>query len=138
MGTQTQTFRASGQGQQPRNASGPPIPAPAANSLATRFLTNSARRSESFTIVDPLDATRRKHIPQEAPWEDLLTPVLRHGQPVREKPALGSVRERVQRQLALLHPGIKRFENPHQYPAGLEAGLHNLKTRLVLAAKKEP
>jgi nicotinate phosphoribosyltransferase len=92
---------------------------------------------ESFTIVDPLDATRRKHIPQDATWEDLLTPVLRHGQPVREQPALEMIRQRVQRQLAMLHPGIKRFEYPHQYPAGLELGLHDLKTRLILAAKKE-
>jgi nicotinate phosphoribosyltransferase len=91
-----------------------------------------------FTIVDPLDATRRKHMPDDAKWEDLLTPVLRHGQPVREQPNLESIRERVQRQLSMLHPGIKRFENPHQYPAGLESGLHDLKTRLILAAKKEP
>jgi nicotinate phosphoribosyltransferase len=92
---------------------------------------------ESFTIVDPQDATRRKLMPQDAQWEDLLTPVLRHGQPVREQPALEMIRQRVQRQLAMLHPGIKRFENPHQYPAGLELGLHELKTELILAAKKE-
>jgi hypothetical protein len=60
----------------------------------------------------------------------------RHGQPVREQPTLESIRERVQRQPAMLHPGIKRFENSHQYPAGLELGLHELKTRLILAAKK--
>jgi nicotinate phosphoribosyltransferase len=93
---------------------------------------------KSFTIVDPLDTTRRKHIPADAKWEDLLTPILRHGQPVREQPSLEAIRERVQRQLGRLHPGIKRFENPHQYPAGLELGLHELKTRLILAAKKEP
>jgi nicotinate phosphoribosyltransferase len=93
---------------------------------------------KNFTIVDALDATRRKHFPDDAKWEDLLTPVLRHGQPVKEQPTLESIRERVQRQLAMLHPGIKRFDNPHQYPAGLESSLHELKTRLILAAKKEP
>jgi len=91
-----------------------------------------------FSIIDPLDANRRKSFPDDAKWEDLLTPVLRHGQPVREQPSLESIRGRVQRQLAMLHPGIKRFDNPHQYPAGLESGLHELKTRLILAAKKEP
>jgi nicotinate phosphoribosyltransferase len=91
-----------------------------------------------FTILDPLDATRRKHIPPEAKWEDLLTPVLRHGQPVREQPSLETIRERVQRQLGRLHPGIKRFDNPHRYPAGLELSLYELKTKLILAAKKEP
>jgi nicotinate phosphoribosyltransferase len=56
---------------------------------------------------------------------------------VREQPSLESIRDRVQRQLAMLHPGIKRFEHPHQYPAGLELGLHDLKTRLILATKGE-
>jgi nicotinate phosphoribosyltransferase len=37
----------------------------------------------------------------------------------------------------MLHPGIKRFANPHQYPVGLEASLHDVKTRLVLAARGE-
>jgi nicotinate phosphoribosyltransferase len=37
----------------------------------------------------------------------------------------------------MLHPGIKRFENPHQYPAGLELTLHEFKTRLILRAKGE-
>jgi nicotinate phosphoribosyltransferase len=37
----------------------------------------------------------------------------------------------------MLHPGIKRFVNPHQYAAGLELGLHDLKTQLVLKARGE-
>jgi nicotinate phosphoribosyltransferase len=93
---------------------------------------------QRFTIVDPLDGTRRKHLPEKAEWEDLLTPVLRHGQPLRELPGLEAIRERARSQLAMLHPGIKRFDHPHQYPAGLELGLHELKTRLVLEARKEP
>ncbi len=93
---------------------------------------------QRFTIVDPLDATRRKHLAEEAEWEDLLTPVLRHGQPLRELPGLEAIRERARSQLAMLHPGIKRFDHPHQYPAGLELGLHELKTRLALEAKKDP
>ena len=93
---------------------------------------------EPFTIVDPLDGTKRKIMPAEAKWEDLLTPVLRHGQPVREQPTLESVRERVQRQLSMLHPYIKRLENPPPYLAGLELGLHELKKRLVLATKTRP
>ena len=90
---------------------------------------------EPFTIVDPLDGTKRKMMPAEAKWEDLLTPVLRRGQPVREQPSLASIRERVQRQLSMLHPSVKRFENPQPYLAGLELGLQELKKRLVLVAK---
>jgi len=51
--------------------------------------------------------------------------------------ALEDTRARVRQQLNLLHPGIKRFVNPHEYPAGLELSLHDLKTKLVLAARGE-
>lgn len=65
----------------------------------------------------------------------MLTPVLRRGQPVREQPSLESIRERVQRQLSMLQPDIKRLENPRPYLAGMELGLHELKKQLVLAVK---
>ena len=42
---------------------------------------------------------------------------------------------RVKEQLACLHPGIKRFVNPHLYPVGLERRLHERKTELVLEAR---
>ncbi len=89
------------------------------------------------TIVDPADATRRKRVLQDALSEDLLVPVLRGGKLVGELPSLKDIRLRVQQQIAMLHPGIKRFENPHEYPAGLELELHDLKTRLILQARGE-
>jgi nicotinate phosphoribosyltransferase len=91
----------------------------------------------AFVIVDPLDLTRRKHIPPNAQGEDLLVPVMRGGRAVYRVPMLEETRARVQQQLASLHPGIKRFANPHQYPAGLELGLHEFKTSLVLKARGE-
>jgi len=90
-----------------------------------------------FTIVDPADATRRKHLPQDAQAEDLLIPVLRHGRLVYDLPPLEAIRERARVQLGFLHAGIKRFDNPHLYPAGLELSLHELKNSLVLRAKGE-
>jgi nicotinate phosphoribosyltransferase len=42
------------------------------------------------------------------------------------------VRARTQRELARLHPGIKRLVNPHRYPVGLEERLHARRTQLVL------
>ena len=92
-------------------------------------------RPGEFTIVDPVDATRRKHFGSETPSEDLLVPVLRGGELVNALPEVKAIRARAQQQLSMLHPGIKRFENPHQYPAGLELGLHELKTRLILSAR---
>ena len=90
---------------------------------------------EQITIVDPADATRRKHFAASAKFEDLLVPVLRGGKLVYDLPPLHSTRRRAQTQLAMLHPGIKRFDNPHQYPAGLELRLHEFKTELILRAK---
>ena len=91
----------------------------------------------AFTIVDPLDVTRRKHIAPETPFEDLLVPIFRRGKLVYQPPLLGDVRQRAQAQLAMFHMGVKRFVNPHQYPVGLELGLHDLKTELVLRARGE-
>jgi nicotinate phosphoribosyltransferase len=89
-------------------------------------------------VVDPLDPTRRKHIPEGTPAEDLLVPVVRGGRPVYEPPPLEATRARAKEQIARLHPGIKRFVNPHQYPVGLALELHALKTRLVLEARGLP
>src|SRR5262249_23613307 len=88
-----------------------------------------------FTIVDPLDPTRRKHIEPGTLAEELLVPVFRRGKLVYKSESLGVIRERVTEQLAMLHPGIKRFVNPHQYEAGLELGLHEVKTNLILKAR---
>jgi nicotinate phosphoribosyltransferase len=90
-----------------------------------------------MVIVDPLDATRRKHFPAEAESEDLLVPILRRGRSVGALPPLEAIRARAEQQVAMLHPGIRRFTNPHQYPAGLELSLHELKTRLILRARGE-
>ncbi len=88
-------------------------------------------------IVDPADPTRRKLLPTEASCEDLLVAALRKGKPVYKIPRLEDIRERVRQQLDCLHPGIKRFANPHRYPAGLELGLHEFKMRLILEQRRE-
>jgi nicotinate phosphoribosyltransferase len=91
---------------------------------------------ESFTIVDPADGTRRKTFAAGQASEELLVPILRGGEPVYHPPALNQIRDRVVQQLSMLHPGIKRSVNAHQYPAGLEVSLHELKTKLILQTRK--
>ena len=88
------------------------------------------------TIVDPADMTRRKTLAGEG--EDLLVPVYRGGKRVYDPPPLAEIRRRREEQLARFHPGIKRFENPHSYPVGLEQTLFDLKTRLILEARGLP
>jgi nicotinate phosphoribosyltransferase len=90
---------------------------------------------DEAVLVDPVDPTRRKRVPPGTTATDLLEPVVRGGRAVQEPPPLAAVRERAATQLARLHPGIRRFVHPHQYPVGLSAELHDLKTRLVLDAR---
>ena len=67
--------------------------------------------------------------------EDLLVPLFRGGKLVCPASTLEEIRERLQTDLAGFHDGVKRFVNPHQYPAGLEQSLYELKTKLVLEAR---
>ena len=90
----------------------------------------------STTMIDPTDPLRRKQLPAEAVSEDLLVPVLRGGRIVHAFPHLRQIRERTQAQIALLHPSIRRFVNPHVYPVGLEQALHERRTRMVIEARE--
>ncbi len=91
--------------------------------------------AEPCLLLDPLDSTRRKRVTPDLAFEDLLVPVFRNGKPVYTPPPLAEIRQRRARQLASFHDGVKRLVNPHQYPVGLEKGLHDLKTDLILRAR---
>ncbi len=90
-----------------------------------------------YAIVDRLDYTRRKKFPADALHEDLLLPVFRDGKLVYELPSISGIRDRAASQIGLLHPGIKRFLNPHEYPVGLSPSLYDLRTRLIAEARDE-
>ncbi len=90
---------------------------------------------EHATIVDPADNTRRKVIPSGTAWEDLLVPIFRKGKKIYQTPDLNEIRSRTTQQLASLAPAIKRFAHPHQYPAGLELGLSQMRMDLLLKSK---
>lgn len=86
-------------------------------------------------MVDPFDATRRRRLEAGTEAEDLLVPVMRAGSSVYRPPPPAQARERTLAQLAQLHPGIRRFDHPHQYPVGLEAQLYEQRQQLILAAR---
>ena len=92
----------------------------------------------SHVIIDPLDPTRRRAVPENAEYRDLLVPIFRGGRRVYELPSIEEIRARRVAELESFHPGVKRFVNPHRYPVGLEKGLFDLKTRLVLEARGAP
>lgn len=89
-------------------------------------------------IVDPIDVTRRKIIPKTTPYRDLLVPIFRKGKCVYSLPTLTDIKAHCQKDLSTFHPGVKRFMNPHRYPAGLESSLHEQKMQLVLEARGLP
>jgi nicotinate phosphoribosyltransferase len=89
------------------------------------------------TIVDPLDMTRRKTIPKETKFSDLLVPVFRKGNCVYKSPSLQEIREFAKESLSPFHFGIKRMLNPHRYPVGLEKSLFDLKTELILKLRSQ-
>ena len=92
--------------------------------------------NQSTTLIDPLDFTKRRRFDSKQSYEDLLVSIFQAGQLVYDRPDIHAVRARVQTQLANLHPGVKRFVNPHTYPVGLEKGLHDLKTKLILSLRE--
>ncbi len=92
-------------------------------------------RGRATVLVDPADPTRRKRLDDACTSEDLLVPVLREGQVTYKGPALDQIRERTGEQIDLLHPSIRRFLNPHEYPVGLERRLHEKRESLILAMR---
>ncbi|MSQ81848.1 MAG: nicotinate phosphoribosyltransferase [Myxococcales bacterium] len=87
--------------------------------------------------VHPQDHTRRHPLGLAGHQRiDLLQPVMKAGEVVYSCPPLAQVREHAQQQLAGLHSSIKRLQNPHAYPAGLEQGLYHRKEEMILAARQ--
>ncbi len=86
---------------------------------------------EPCVIVDPMNPTRRKRIHAGTTCKDLLVPIFEEGRLVYDSPSSREAREYCLSNLASLHPTIKRLLNPHEYPAGLELGLHDLKLDLI-------
>lgn len=91
---------------------------------------------EAWSMVDPADHTRRREMPGGLATEDLLVPVVRRGGLVYNRPPLADIRARTRAQLGMFHAGVRRLDNPHQYPVGLETGLHARKSELILTARR--
>jgi nicotinate phosphoribosyltransferase len=87
-------------------------------------------------IVDVKDPTRRKMLTRAAGATDLLTPAIRNGQPVTAAEDLEIIRNRVRQSLEKLHPTIRRLMNPHEYPVGLDIGLHELRNAMIHEARQ--
>lgn len=92
--------------------------------------------SQNPVIIDPADFTKRKTLQADLQTEDLLVPIFRQGRCVYAKPSLDETRLLARQELNRLHPSIKRFENPHPYPVGLEENLFEKRAEMVLRMKR--
>ncbi len=86
---------------------------------------------QQWTVVDPLDPTRQKTMPENSKGEDLLEPIFRKGKLCCRQPSIHEIRENTLSNLKQFHPAIKRFLNPHQYVVGLEKNLYRLKVDII-------
>ncbi|MBT6277004.1 MAG: nicotinate phosphoribosyltransferase [Chromatiales bacterium] len=104
--------------------------------VADAVYNEAAPPSGDFDIVDPIDHTRRRRLGHGLKQVDLLTPFLTDGalSPGRVND-VEAARAHVKSELGSLHATLKRLTYPHTYPVGLERGLHDLRTRLVLDAR---
>jgi nicotinate phosphoribosyltransferase len=91
---------------------------------------------ERALIVDYKDPMRRKAMPPTANVSDLLVPAIRGGRRIALSEPIETIRARALSQLALLHPAIRRFLNPHEYPVGIDIGLHELRDRMIREARE--
>jgi nicotinate phosphoribosyltransferase len=86
-------------------------------------------------IVDVQDGNRRKRLPDGAVGEDLLVPVMRGGEVSGRfadgKETIEVARDRAARELARFHPSIRRLLNPHEYPVGIDVGLHEQREQMI-------
>ncbi len=106
-------------------------------SLADMIFNEAEKQPERVVIVDPADSTRRKTIVPGTAFKDLLVPVFVKGELQYAPPALPDIKAKVQQELNTLHESIRRYLNPHSYPAGLEDSLHQFKIDLVLKLKEQ-
>lgn len=86
-------------------------------------------------IIDPIEPTKRKRIPEGAVGTDLLEPAVKKGHRILWADPITMARARTRSELAGLHDGVKRLLNPHTYPAGLDERLYDRRMTLVEAAR---
>ena len=109
----------------------------ARQNVADMIYEDGAPLSETVSIVDPLEPIRRRKLGGELQHEELLQAVFQRGTRVLSAQTLEKSRENARNGLAQFSRGVKRFDNPHLYPVGLESGLHERKMGLILQTREK-
>ncbi|MBS0000991.1 MAG: nicotinate phosphoribosyltransferase [Cyclobacteriaceae bacterium] len=93
--------------------------------------------SDRNTIFHPGDYTKRKLLDEQVlQSKDLLVPVFQTGKLTYDPPDIREIQAKVKDELNSLYAGIKRFENPHTYPVGLEQKLYDKKMELIFKLRQ--
>ena len=88
---------------------------------------------EAAVAVDPMDDTHRKRYSANLKREQLLKPLVRGGKVCADVDLSARTGRAVfEEQFAHLDDSTKRFMNPHRYPAGIEKGLFDLRTSMII------
>jgi nicotinate phosphoribosyltransferase len=69
-------------------------------------------------------------------YKDLLTSIFKKGEKTYSFPGISAIKNNVIEEMNAVHEGVKRFENPHIFPVGLEESLHHKKMDLILKLRK--
>ena len=89
-------------------------------------------KKKTFKVVrDPYAIWRSKKIKSVWKSKEMLKTIIKNGRIVIKRESLKKIRERVQKELNTLHPGHKRFINPHEYPVGISENLFNVRKKLI-------
>ena len=109
----------------------------ARHNVADAIYEDGIAPASGAIIVDPLDAVRRRRVSAKLKHEELLVPAVRAGKRLQPNAPLSEAQTRARRDLAAFDATIKRFTNPHRYPAGLEVRLHEKKMAMVERANRQ-
>ncbi len=99
-----------------------------------------------YNIEDPPDSAWRydlldapeaqRSVPEQSKWKDLLQPVFRTGELVRQGETIADSRARALSSLQSLDERYRRVDAPERFPVGLENRLGALKRELIAEARK--
>jgi len=105
------------------------------NFAADLIYDETSRPEAEWSGYDVVEPKQRIEIPEQAQFEDLLTPVFRDGALVYTSPPIEGMRRRCLSQLDALSAGLKTQVASGRYPVGLETGLFQLKKKLAAATR---
>ena len=92
-----------------------------------------------LTLQHPIEHGVRRELTGDriSATEALLTTVFADGQRAGDEASLAEIRERRDRDIEKLDPGVRRLVNPHTYHVSLTPELWDLKQRLIDEARHQ-